>query len=111
MQSARGLSSAHGLLTAEEISRTSALTAYEAVRALRPSFMKIRGPRLSGEVTRTTAYPAVYLNGMYYGDTESLKSLYVIDIRDIGYIDSNEAMLKFGKDHLAGAIMVNSKTE
>lgn len=103
------LPSARELLTADEISRTSALTAYEAIRIRRPAYLRMKGPKTTDPATRSTMYPAVYLNGVYYGDVESLKSLYVSDIRDISYIDPQEATIMFGSGHVAGVIMVNTK--
>ena len=97
------------VLTAEEISRTSALTAYEAVQMLRPAFLKAQGPKAVLSSPRSTIYPVVYLNGAYHGELASLKSLYVSDIQDIRYIEPQQATIMFGTGHVAGIIMVNTK--
>ncbi len=105
------LPSSREVLTAEEISRTSALTAYEAVQMLRPAFLRMQGPKAVLASPRSTVYPVVYLNGAYHGELETLKSMYVSDIRDIRYIDPNEATIRYGTGHVAGVIMVNSKKD
>lgn len=103
------LPSSYELLTADEMSTTSALTADEAIRMRRPAYLRKQGPKTVVTTYRSTMYPVVYLNGVYYGDVESLKSLYVSDIRDIRYIEPKEATIMFGTGHVAGVIMVNTK--
>jgi hypothetical protein len=103
------LPSSREVLTAEEISRTSALTAYEAIQILRPAFLRAQGPKAVLTSPRSTIYPVVYMNGAYHGGLETLKSLYVSDIQDIRYIEPKQATIMFGTGHVAGIIMVNTK--
>jgi hypothetical protein len=49
------------------------------------------------------------MNGVYHGELETLKSLYVSDIQDIRYIEPKQATIMFGTGHVAGIIMVNTK--
>jgi hypothetical protein len=97
------------VLTAEEISRTSALTAYEAIQMLRPAFLRAQGPKAVLPSPRSTMYPAVYMDGAYHGELETLKTLYVSDVQDIRYIEAQQATIMFGTGHAAGIIMVNTK--
>lgn len=103
------LPSSREVLTAAEISRTSALTAYEAVQMLRPAFLRAQGPKAVLSSPRSTVYPVVYMNGTYHGALETLMSLDVRDIQDIRYIDPQQATIMYGTGHVAGVIMVNTK--
>jgi hypothetical protein len=101
--------SSREVITADEISRTSALTAYEAIQTLRPAFLRQQGPKAVLTNPRSTMYPVVYMNGVYHGELETLKSLYVSDIQDIRYIEAKQATIMYGTGHVAGIIMVNTK--
>jgi hypothetical protein len=97
------------VLTAEEIARTSAITAYEAIQMLRPAFLRAQGPKQVLSTPRSSMYPAVYMNGSYFGELETLKSLFVSDIQDIRYIEERQATIMFGTGHAAGVIMITSR--
>ncbi len=96
------------VLTAAEIATTDALNAYDAVSLKRPFFLKSRGPRsLSMSAPgQTSEFPVVYLDNMYYGELESLRLIPVINIREIDYLDFNDANLRFGTGHTGGVILV-----
>jgi hypothetical protein len=98
-------------LTAEEIAKTGAVNAYEAIRSRRPEFLMPRAPRSFGYGARSTTVPVVYLDAMYYGELEVLKSIPVQRIKEIRYIDPRDATIKYGTGHVAGVILVISKTD
>jgi hypothetical protein len=100
--------SSREVLTAEEISKSGALTAYDAIRIRRPAFLTPQGPKTTGTATRSTMHPAVYLNGMYYGEVESLKDISALNIKDIRYIEAKDATIMYGTGHVAGVIMVST---
>jgi hypothetical protein len=99
------------VLTAEEIATTDAQNAYDAISLKRPFFLKSRGPRSLREspVGQTAEYPIVYVDGMYYGELESLRFISVTSIREIDYLDFNAATLRFGTGHTGGVILVLTK--
>jgi hypothetical protein len=99
------------VLTAEEIATTDALNAYDAISLKRPFFLKSRGPRslLESPTGQTAEYPVVYVDGMYYGELESLRFIAVTNIREIDYLDFNAATLRFGTGHTGGVILVLTK--
>lgn len=96
------------VLTAEEIAETTAQNAYDAISLKRPFFLKSRGPRsLQGApVGQTVEFPIVYVNGMYYGELETLKNIHISQVREIRYFDHNAATLRFGTGHTGGIILV-----
>ena len=95
-------------MTDEEIADTTAQNAYDAISLRRPFFLKSRGPRsLRGApVGQTVEFPIVYIDGMYHGELESLKTIPVSRVREIHYLDDNAAMLRFGTGHTGGIILV-----
>jgi hypothetical protein len=99
------------VLTAAEIATTDAQNAYDAIILKRPFFMKSRGPRslMESPVGQTAEYPVVYVDGMYYGELESLRFIAVSNIREIDYLDFNAATLRFGTGHTGGVIHVLTK--
>jgi hypothetical protein len=96
------------VLTAEEIATTTALTAYDAISLRRPFFLKSRGMRSLHEAPagQTVEYPVVYLDRMYFGDLESLKTIPVTTIDEIRYLDFNAATVQFGTGHSGGIVLV-----
>ncbi|MCX6142349.1 MAG: Plug domain-containing protein [Ignavibacteriales bacterium] len=99
------------VLTSEEIATTKAQNAYDAITLKRPFFLKSRGPRSlsSAPAGQTVEFPVVYLDGMYYGEIESLRNITVEDIKEIDYLDFNAATVRFGTGHTGGIILVLSK--
>jgi len=99
---------ARDVLTREELENSPAKDAYEAIRLHRPMFLASRRVK---DQSHTAALPAVYLNGMYYGETESLRNIHVRDIQDIRYLDAREATMIYGTGHIAGAILVTTRIQ
>ncbi|HCA78906.1 MAG TPA: hypothetical protein DEP53_04150 [Bacteroidetes bacterium] len=99
------------VLTAEEIATTTATNAYDAISLRRPFFLKSRGMRSLREAPtgQTVEYPIVYLDRMYYGELDLLRTLSVTTIVEIRYLDFNAATLQFGTGHTGGIIHVVTK--
>jgi hypothetical protein len=99
------------VLTAEEIATTTAVNAYEAISLKRPFFMKSRGMRSLRDAPagQTVEYPIVYMDRMYYGDLETLRTISVTTIVEIRYLDFNAATVQFGTGHTGGIIHVITK--
>ena len=102
----------HDVLTAAEIATTDATNAYDAISLKRPWFLQSRGPRSLTQAApgQTNEYPVVYLDRTYYGEIESLRQIPTIQIREIRYLDSNDATMYFGAGHTGGIILVLSRT-
>lgn len=97
------------VLTKEEIAAARVSNAYDAITALRPSFLRYRGTTtISGT---DTGYPRVYLNRMLYGDLSSLRTLEVGNIRVIRYYNAAEASTRFGLGNVSGAIEVTTDAQ
>ena len=96
-------------LTYEEITRSQiGGNAYEVISRLRPSFLTGRG-----EVTvmgsTDSKYPAVYLDGVLYGDIKSLSNLDASQIAEVRLYPAWEAQTKFGTGNNSGVIAITSR--
>jgi len=109
--SGQGSSSAHqgqdhDLITVEDLEGMDALNAYEAIRRLRPVWLRYRGQSVITGPDRESL--RVYVDQRYYGNAEVLSTLMARNIREIRFLDSREATLRFGTDHTVGAILITT---
>ena len=94
------------LITADELAKSSASDAFEAIQMLRPRFLLRRGQVTHGEPPPA---PRVYVDGQYYGEMSSLRSISVPIIETIRYLSSRDAMLAHGQGHEGGAIEITTR--
>lgn len=92
------------LITRAELSGSNDRNVFEAVRRLRPSWLRYRGQSVLTGPDREGL--RVYLNGAFFGDAQALGSLQVTDVGEVRFLDAREATLRFGTGHTVGAIMV-----
>jgi hypothetical protein len=52
------------------------------------------------------ARPVVYVNGVFYGEVESLRDIPVREIKEIRYLEANDTTRVLGSTYLGGVIMV-----
>lgn len=95
------------LITSDEIARSNASTALEAVERLRPAFLTTRGPTSIQNPSPPT--PIIYLDGIRYGATPILATIPALGIATIEYLPPIEAGMRFGLGHDGGAILVATK--
>lgn len=94
------------VITAAEIVAARVSDAYQAVAQLRPEFLRRRA--FSSIPAFATPEATVYLDDLPFGSAESLRNIPLDRVRLIRYITPNEADLRFGGSHLAGAILVTT---
>jgi hypothetical protein len=94
------------LLTAEEIFKTTALNAYEAIQIRRPLFLARAERRALRDADQPDARPMVYMNGVYFGDVGSLREIPVREIKEIRFMEAIEATRVLGTTNVGGVIMV-----
>ena len=94
------------VLTAEEIEASTTNTAWDAVRQLRPAWLRSRGTRsLTGEVD-----PSVIGDSMAPEPMEVLRNIACRSILEIRFFDPREATTRFGTGYPSGAIVVTTKS-
>lgn len=98
------------VILADEIERSRAVTAYDAVSKLRHNFLSDRG-RTSILDTSAPRLPNVYLDGMPYGPLASLNNIPAQQVASIRLYRAWEAQYKYGSDNPAGVIEVTTKRE
>lgn len=93
------------LILRDEIVAAPEITnAYEAVRRLRPTFLKQRGPT---SITQADSQPlVVYLNGVPAGGVAFLRTIPATDIRSIRHLNGQDATTRYGTGHGGGVIEV-----
>jgi len=94
-------------ITEGQIGRVDHQTLYEVVAALRPGWLRSRGP--TSFVDPTPPVPSVYVDGQYVGTTESLRTMRPQDVRAVRYWNPGEAGVRFGMGHPRGVIEVMSR--
>ena len=104
-----GVVSTREILTAEEMSRTTALTAYDAIQVRRPAFLASAQRRALRDADQPDTRPVVYVNGIYYGEVESLRDITVREIKEIRFLEANDATRVLGSAYAGGVIMVTTK--
>src|SRR5687767_2336792 len=90
-----------------EASRAPGWTAHDLITTLRPQFLRSRGVSSLRATAPTTA--TVYVDGMRFGEIESLRSLPALQILRVEYINASDATTRFGTDHVGGAILISTK--
>ena len=97
------------ILFPDEISQygTAGRSAYDLIRQLRPEFLRSRGATSLRDLTPPTA--VVYLDGVKYGDLNSLKLISAEQLTKVQYLNGSEATTRYGTDHVGGAILITTK--
>lgn len=93
------------LITREQIQELQSTTAYDAIKALRGTWLNVHGP----ESFRYPQAVQVYLDGTHMGDASVLASIGTPPIQFIRYYNGQEATARWGIDHGAGAIYISTK--
>lgn len=82
-------------------------TAYDLIAHLRPEFLRSRGATSLSNINPATA--TVYLDGVRYGDLQSLKFISGDHVTRVEHLNGAEATTRFGTDHVGGAILITTR--
>ena len=94
------------LITKTDLEGMEELTAYEAIRRLKPNWLQYRGQAVLTGADRETL--RVYVDRIFFGEAESLSTLTVRNIQEIRFLDPRQATLRFGTGHTVGAIVITT---
>ena len=100
--SARTMTTSSSLLTGDEIRRNRIDNAYDAVRRLRPAYLRPRGPTSFSNAPQHDII--VIVNGQVYGGVEELRTLHAAEISWMRHLSASEAYVKTGRPSSSGAI-------
>ena len=95
----------NNVITAEELSRIAATSLDEAVRALRPNWLRNAPSTIRPDAEGTVV---IYLDRVRLGGPESLRQINPMQVSEVRYYRPSEAELRFGPGHLRGAIEVTT---
>ena len=95
-------------ITAADIARINAASAYDAVVKLRANFLQHRGVNSFMQPVSSTR-PVVFVDGMEVGTLFELRSIPARDVSEIRFLTSSEATYRYGQGYLAGVIHVTTK--
>lgn len=93
------------LLTQEQIQATNRQNAFEVVETLRSNWLRPRGQT---SLTQRSAEVLVYVNNQRVGGVDQLRAIPAMLITSIQWYDGIAASGRWGLDHGAGVIMVNT---
>lgn len=97
------------LLTAEQLTNYQHLNAFDAIRQLRPQWLRSsRGQSSVRASSQEQRGLRVYVDGILFGGATDLRSLEVRAIHEARFLDSREATTRFGTNHAEGAIVVTT---
>jgi hypothetical protein len=97
------------LITQEELAGSEAPTAYDAVLKLRGNFLSDRGKTTI--LGNSPSKPMVYLDGIRYGDVQSLRTIATSTVAQIRLYRAWEAQQKFGTGNMGGVIEVTTRQQ
>jgi hypothetical protein len=93
------------VITADELSRIAATSLDDAVRALRPGWLRNAPSTIRPDAEGTVV---IYLDHVRLGGPESLRQINPMQVSEVRYYSPSEAELRFGTGHLHGAIEVTT---
>jgi hypothetical protein len=98
------------VITEEEITKSQATTAFDAVRRLRPAWFQQRGIAGTSEATADEAMGlVVYVDGIRRGGRDELQEIDAGTIKEMRLLNATDATTKYGTGHTRGAIEVTTK--
>jgi hypothetical protein len=97
--------SSPNVLTGDQIRETNVGNLYDALRRLRPQWLRARG---SGSIVSPgSTVPIVYVSGIQRGELRTLQNVGVDQVQRVEFIDGRDATTRFGTGHGGGVIMVD----
>ena len=106
--SQKGAGTDANLITQREIEESRSVTAYDAVQKLRGTFLSDRGRTTI--LGTASSRPVVFLDGISYGEIQSLRNISASQVATIRLYRAWEAQQKFGNGHTGGVIEVTTRT-
>ena len=86
------------------------LTALEAIRRLRPNWLRAGSrPSVAVETGRNSRMPRVHMNGVPLQSLNELEQVNAVDVREMRFLSGPDATTRFGTGYMNGAILVTTE--
>ncbi len=95
------------VVTTEELVEVHYLSGLQAVRRLRPNWLRVRGQATFSR--QWSEGIRLYVDGRHRHDILELGNISTSDIREMRFLTGREATMRYGTDHGDGAILVELK--
>jgi hypothetical protein len=95
------------VLRAAEWKNTGVTTAYDAVRLLRPEWLRGRGVHIIGESAEETI--VVVLDQVRLGGIGTLREVSIQMVRSVEFVDPGPATVRWGAGHSHGVILITAE--
>lgn len=95
------------VLTVDDLRATGSMNAYDAVAALRSSWLRPRGPDSFSNPGQVWAY----VNDVRVGGVDTLRRIPITEITYIRYFDGTAASARWGLGHSHGVVFVSTRPE
>ena len=96
-------------ITAEELQSLGQFSAWDAIRRLRPIWMRPGGIRNSANPSGH--YPHVFLDGSPYGDMEILRTIRVENVEEMRYVSPTDSTIRYGGEFQGGVILLPTRSQ
>lgn len=90
-----------------EIAASQATNMAEAIRLLRPTWLRSRGP--PSIRSSVSPYPVVYVDGIRVGESQWLREIPCASVAQVRFIGSADATTRWGAGHASGVIFVTTR--
>jgi len=94
--------SQRNVITSEELARAGDVNVYDALVQMRPSFLRSHG----GATSATQPPVQVYVSGMLMPGLDHLKEIMVKGVKEITFLEPQQAITRFGGNNTGGALVV-----
>lgn len=97
----------HNLVTAEQLERAGDVSLYDALRSIRPSFLRSRQP---GSDIMSAVDITVYVGGLQMMEgVEQLRQMRAKSVQEVEFLEPHQANVRYGTNNNGGALVIVMK--
>ena len=106
-QGAGSSTTRHNLVTTEQLSRAGDVNLYDALRTVRPSFLRTRQP---ANASMPEVPIRVYMGGLQMMEgLEHLRQVMAKNVQEVEFLEPHQANARFGGSNTGGALVIVMK--
>lgn len=106
-QSAGGTTARHNLVTTEQLARAGDVSLYDALRTVRPTFLRTRQP---AHATMPEVPVKVFMGGLEMMEgLDHLRQIMARNVQEVEFLEPHQAITRFGGGTSGGALVIVMK--